>query len=381
MKNYILYFSIFFVSQMSFAQTTYNTGDLNGQWIATKLGAELTLEIQGSQASIISLGKTSLTTSLLGGNMYESINYEGNGIWKAQRNSWIYNGVGGNNSDSGHWEKGPNLTLTLSKDKNTLSASGHWSYKRVNRVVEDSDNETRSVLYEDFEGVTGNTVNSGNSNDNKSKVCPTYGFKFSNNNPSYNCVALEWWSLSTKTNMVDASGNFKQSTDPQARSFTIEFRKQGDVYWTTEKRANSGKNTHTISGLDACTKYEVRLFTMCDNNQVSAPTNIIRFTTACTKPGNLSVENITNNSAKVSSERLTALFTSPCSSSSNTQIRIIELKTNTGTWQEVICNSGSPCVLSALSPGTIYRVRARYKYGNKLYSNYTNEISFTTSVN
>ncbi len=158
MKNYILYFSILFVSQMSFAQTTYNAEDLNGQWIATKPGAELTLEIQGSQATIISLGKTSLTKSLIGGNMYESINYEGNGNWKAQRNSWIYNGVGGNNSDSGHWEKGPNLTLTLSKDKNTLSATGHWSYKRVNRVIEDSDNETRTVLYEDFEGVTGKFI-------------------------------------------------------------------------------------------------------------------------------------------------------------------------------------------------------------------------------
>lgn len=157
MKNCILYFSILFVSQMSFAQTTLNAGDLNGQWIATKPGAELTLDIQGSQATIVSLGKTSLTKSLIGGNMYESINYEGNGVWKAQRNSWIYNGVGGNNSASGHWEKGPNLTLTLSKDKNTLSASGHWSYKRVNRVIEDnsSKNETKTVLYEDFEGVNG----------------------------------------------------------------------------------------------------------------------------------------------------------------------------------------------------------------------------------
>ena len=213
------------------------------------------------------------------------------------------------------------------------------------------------------------------------RSCPTCGFKFSNNSPSYNCVALEWWSLSTKTNVVDASGNFKQSTDPQAKSFTIEFRKQGEIYWTTEKRENSGKNTHTISGLDACTKYEVRLITTCDNGQVSAPTNIIRFTTACTKPGNLTVENITNNSAKVNSQRLTASITFPCAGSASTQIRIIEFKTSTTAWQEVVCNSGSPCILNALVPNTIYRVRARYKYGNNLYSNYTNEVSFTTAIN
>lgn len=225
----------------------------------------------------------------------------------------------------------------------------------------------------------GSSESNANSINNTNNSCPTYGFKLSNNNPSYNCVALEWWSLSTKTNTINASGNFQQSTDPQAKSFTIEFRKQGAPYWKSEKRANTGLNRHIISGLDACTKYEVRLITTCDNNQTAAPTNSIRFETACAKPGNLSVENITSNSAKINSQRLTALFTSPCGSSASTQIRIIEFKTSSGLWQEVICNSGSPCLLNALSAATIYRVRARHKYGNNLYSNYTNEISFTTS--
>lgn len=227
----------------------------------------------------------------------------------------------------------------------------------------------------------GSSGNTGNPNENTNRFCPTYGFKISNNNPSYNCVALEWWSLSTKSNMIDASGNFKQSTEPQAKSFTIEFRRQGDIYWTIEKRENTGRNAHTISGLDACTKYEIRLIATCDNNQDSAPTNIMRFTTACNKPGKLTVENITNNAAKINSERLTGSVTYPCASSASTQVRIIEFKTSAGAWQEVICNSGSPCFLYTLSPGTIYKVRARYKYGTNLFSNYTNEISFTTSGN
>lgn len=221
--------------------------------------------------------------------------------------------------------------------------------------------------------------NSKNSEIAISKTCPTYNFKYSS--ISYNCVALEWWSMSTKVNMVDAVGDFKQSTDPQPKFFTIQFRKQGDIYWTFEKRENTGKNTHTISGLDACTKYEIQLIATCDNNQVSAPTNIIRFTTACNKPGNLSVENITSNSAKINSQRLTASVSFPCASSASTQIRIVEFKTSTGTWEEVFCNSGSPCILNALNANTIYKVRARFKYGNNLYSNYTNEISFTTKNN
>lgn len=62
--------------------------------------------------------------------------------------------MGGNNSDSGHWEKGPNLTLTMSEDKNTLIASGHWSYKRVIPVIE-NETDGKSVLNEDFGGVQG----------------------------------------------------------------------------------------------------------------------------------------------------------------------------------------------------------------------------------
>ncbi|TVZ59286.1 hypothetical protein NA63_1814 [Flavobacteriaceae bacterium MAR_2010_105] len=157
MKNYILFFFVIFVFQLSSAQNTFKADDLNGQWISTKPGAELVLAILQSQATIVSLGKSSLTKSLIGGNMYDGITYEGDGNWKAQRNSWIYNGMGGNNSDSGRWEKGPKLTLKLSSDKNTLSASGHWSYKRVVKVIEDStlEKNSRSVLIEDFGGLNG----------------------------------------------------------------------------------------------------------------------------------------------------------------------------------------------------------------------------------
>ena len=260
-----------------------------------------------------------------------------------------------------------------------------WAGKGDQTITNNSDKEQA-----DKDGATGSNNNNSsgsntsgnaeNSNENKITPCPTYGFKLSNNNPSYNCVSLEWWALSAKTNMVDAKGNFKQSKGIEAKSFTIEFRKQGEINWTIDSRKNSGKNTHSISGLDACTKYEVRLITKCDNGRVSAPSNMIRFTTVCTKPGKLTMENITNNSAKVSSQRLSALVTFPCSSAASTQIRIIEFKTSTTAWQEITCNLGSPCILYALVANTKYKVRARYKYGYNLYSEYTNEVSFTTAI-
>lgn len=261
-----------------------------------------------------------------------------------------------------------------------------WAGKGIQTITnnpdkEQTDKDGAASSNNDNSPGSGTSGKAEKSNSNKIIPCPTYGFKLSNNNPSYNCVALEWWSLSTKTNMVDASGNFKQSKGIEAKSFTIEFRKQGEINWTIENRKNTGKNTHSISGLDACTKYEVCLITRCDNGQVSAPTNIIRFTTVCTKPGKLTIGNITSNSAKVSSQRLSALVTFPCSGAASTQIRIIEFKTSTTAWQEITCNSGSPCVLFALVANTKYIVRARYKYGYNLYSEYTNEVSFTTASN
>lgn len=224
------------------------------------------------------------------------------------------------------------------------------------------------------------TKNDANTTKNKNTTCPPYGFKLSNT-PSYNCVALAWWSLSTKVNSVDAKGNFKQSGNAEPKYFIIEFRRQGEIYWTTDRRDNTGRNVHTLNGLDACTQYEVRLTADCGNNNISNSSNIVRFKTACNMPGKLSVENITFNSAKISSQRLTASITHPCSSTASTQIRIIEYKSTNGIWEEVICNSGSPCFLNALIPGMVYRVRARYKYGENLYSNYTNELSFTTKSN
>ncbi|CAM4049132.1 fibronectin type III domain-containing protein [Flavobacterium antarcticum] len=216
-----------------------------------------------------------------------------------------------------------------------------------------------------------------NLNGSEAVSCPTFDFKISNT-PSYNCVALEWWSLSTKTNVVDEAGNFKQSSDSEIVAFTVESRKEGNTVWTTEKYGNNGRNLHTLTGLEPCTRYEIRLTTICANNGHSNPSNILRFTTSCTKPGLLSVGNITNSSASVSNKRLSAAVTYPCNSAAKSQIKIVEYRTSTSNWQTVICNRGETCNLYGLTPATTYIVRARFHYGSTLYSDYTNEVAFST---
>ena len=119
--------------------------------------------------------------------------------------------------------------LTAGTGTSGGGSSGNW-----NSGGENSDSQGNS-------GNSGNGGNGGNGNVSQNEICPTYGFKIKNT-PSYNCVSLEWWALSTKSLMVDANGNVKQSNNPEAKYFTVQFRKQGDVNWTSEKKDNMGKN-------------------------------------------------------------------------------------------------------------------------------------------
>ncbi len=128
MKHLTTLLLLFFSGLALFAQ---NATDIKGQWQSTKAGAELFIEINGANATITSVGKTSLTPKVVGGSIYQYIAATGNNTWSAQRNAWMYTGIGGINQDGGHWEKANKLTLTLSEDGNTLTASGHWTYKRV----------------------------------------------------------------------------------------------------------------------------------------------------------------------------------------------------------------------------------------------------------
>jgi hypothetical protein len=206
--------------------------------------------------------------------------------------------------------------------------------------------------------------------------CPAYNFSLSGE-PSINCASFEWFAIPTRTNSVDAAGNFKQNKGPVAASFIVQYRKQGASSWFDDPKSNSFRNLHAITGLDACTKYEARLITICESGARSEPSPILRFSTACTPPGDLVIENITKNSATVGGRIHSVPYSYPCESPKK-WVRVIEYKSSkTQWWEETICNSGSACIINALNPATTYRVRAKYKYDN-VFSGYTNEVSFTT---
>ena len=214
--------------------------------------------------------------------------------------------------------------------------------------------------------------NSNKSASDTPSSCPTYGFK--TGIPSIYCQSIEWWAISQKTLSADNNGNVKQMGGPEAVSFTIQYRKEGSNTWLDTKLQTALLNQYSISGLDACTKYEVRLITACDNGATSAPTSIVRFTTDCPTPKGFNIENVTTTTAGMNGG-IDSFPTFTCSSKGKIY-RVYEFKTGSTPWDEMICSGA--CVISGLTPGTTYRVRSRYKFGNNIYSEYTNEKSFTT---
>lgn len=123
-----------------------NAQDVDGFWKSTKAGAELIIEIRDGKAVIKSVQDTKIPKQLLDGFMYEDIRSAGKNIWKARRNAWKYQGMGGENAESGHWEPAEELTLTLSEDGNMLTASGHWTYVRVVQEDDGFIEQTKKLI-------------------------------------------------------------------------------------------------------------------------------------------------------------------------------------------------------------------------------------------
>jgi hypothetical protein len=94
------------------------------------------MEIKGGSGTLITLSSTKdFTGKLLDGNIYENISTAGTNKWNATRNTWKFTGLTRQDQENGRWEKAGSCQFTLSQDGNTLSVSGHWTWKRKNPIT------------------------------------------------------------------------------------------------------------------------------------------------------------------------------------------------------------------------------------------------------
>ncbi len=120
---------------------------IEGKWSVTKGSTEFTMEIKGSSGTLIILSSTKeFTNKLLDGNIYEDITSAGANKWNGTRNTWKYTGVTRKEQENGRWEKAGNCQFTLSQDGNTLSVSGHWTWKRKNPITVNPNVPTNTTL-------------------------------------------------------------------------------------------------------------------------------------------------------------------------------------------------------------------------------------------
>jgi hypothetical protein len=108
---------------------------IEGKWLVTKGSTEFTMEIKGSNGTLVALSSVKdFTDKLLEGNVYQDITSAGANKWNGTRNTWKYTGVTRKEQENGRWEKAGNCQFTLSQDGNTLSVSRHWTWKRKDPI-------------------------------------------------------------------------------------------------------------------------------------------------------------------------------------------------------------------------------------------------------
>jgi hypothetical protein len=233
---------------------------------------------------------------------------------------------------------------------------------------------------------TGNNNGSGTSNGGTSgagtgsatglpvsAACPVFGFS-AEDATGLTCAVLRWNALPTGTNTAAADGTVRTTRSPEY-TFIVQYREAGELLWRESRVNRAGLVRFSLGGLNPCSRYEARLITICDGSTASVPTATLHFGTNCQAPAQVQVTAVTAASASLSSRRSIPLSCSPT-------VRVtteVEYRTATGAWQTTSCPSGSPCQLTGLQPATSYRLRLRYRYDNRFYSDYSAETGFRTT--
>lgn len=153
------------VSFITFLPLDTFSQSIEGLWKVTKGSTDITLEIKNNTGTVLSISSTKeFTDKIIGGNLYTNIVSIGAKKWKANRYTWRYNGTSREEQEKGWWTQVADSELSLSEDGNTLTASGHWTWKRVNPLKQEG---TTSAV------VKTNSSNTQNSNNSDRRILAT----------------------------------------------------------------------------------------------------------------------------------------------------------------------------------------------------------------
>lgn len=99
-------------------------------------------------------------------------------------------------------------------------------------------------------------------------------------------------------NVIDESVDFTWEAIEGVQGFTFEYKASSDTEWSS---VDVSEATYTLTGLTACTSYDVQIYADCDTIS-SGPSFTYTFTTegCCIPPSNINIDIVTDNSVQFS---------------------------------------------------------------------------------
>ena len=173
--------------------------------------------------------------------------------------------------------------------------------------------------------------------------------------------ACVWPTGLTVSNVGGHSATLSWTSDGNA--WQIGYSTDG---FATEQYVEVTENPYTLTGLTPETAYQVRVQTNCGSGVYSIFTNPVSFTTdvACPAPTGLTASNITGHEATIN-------WTSAAEA---WQICVNDDEEN------LIGTTDTTYTLTGLAPETAYTVKVRANCGDDGYSDWTDNVSFTTDI-
>ena len=173
--------------------------------------------------------------------------------------------------------------------------------------------------------------------------------------------ACVWPTGLTVSNVGGHSATLSWTSDGNA--WQIGYSTDG---FATEQYVEVTENPYTLTGLTPETAYQVRVQTNCGSGVYSIFTNPVSFTTdvACPAPTGLTASNITGHEATIN-------WTSAAEA---WQICVNDDEEN------LIGTTDTTYTLTGLAPETAYTVKVRANCGDEGYSDWTDNVSFTTDI-
>ncbi|MFY7652366.1 MAG: fibronectin type III domain-containing protein [Chitinophagaceae bacterium] len=279
---------------------------------------------------------------------------------------------------------------------NNTTTNNYWeevAYQRNGDTIFINKSNGQKTYFIVCKENTSNNTNSyqpnGGSNDLPNLPIATnyYIPRFSAESASY-CLKFKWTACPNlgKSITIMPDGSINQDLQPEIAYVIIQYRKKGDLVWTTLKGNGNCVipfSAYIEPNVEPCTVYEYRGMAVYENKTMSEMSGVGNISTQCFAPFNLRAENVSVNTLslnfRVQMSSTGSIFLNSDCNTKGKETYVVEYSSNGMQWESFEYVNGK-LVIQNLQPATNYQVRVRSKYANNKLSAYSNVITVQTKA-